>query len=156
MTKAKKTTNKQIEQLQSHVENLENDYKRALADYQNLVKQTQKERQEYIRYANSSLIEQLLPILDNLKMAYKHLQDPGVEMIIKQFHDLLKGENIEEISAKPGDEFDHDLHEAIDSVEGTAEQNGRIAELSLVGYKYQDGLVLRHAKVKVFKLDQES
>jgi len=143
---------KQLQDLQSQRADLEAQYARALADYQNLLKQTQKDRADYLQYSNAQLITQLLPILDNLQMAYKHLQDPGLEMIVKQFQQILTDEGIEEIQPNEGDQFDAHLHEALDTVDTDDESKvGLIAETTLVGYKYKEGQVLRHAKVKVYK-----
>jgi molecular chaperone GrpE len=146
-----------IQELENQLSDLDSKYKRALADYQNLLRQTQQERAEYLNYANAQLITQLLPLLDNLQMAYKHLQDPGLEMIVKQFQQTLTDEGIEEIKPKDGDHFDEHLHEALDTI-ATEDQAkvGLIAETALVGYRYKAGQVLRHAKVKVYKSNQES
>ena len=137
----------------SQVEELETLYKRALADYQNLVKQTAKERQEYIKYANSTLIASLLPLLDNLEMAHRHLQDPGLDMIVKQFKQTLIDEGLIPIHPAPGDQFDEQYHEAIDTFEIETQDQvaGTIAEVSLTGYRWHEGTVIRHAKVKVFQ-----
>jgi len=138
-------------ELQTQLADLDAKYKRALADYQNLTKQHQKERQEYLKYANSSLITQFLPLLDNLKMAYQHLPDPGLEMIIKQFQQILTDEGIQEINPQPGESFFEGEQECIETLEGSAEQQNQIAEVSQTGYKYTSGYVIRHAKVKVYK-----
>lgn len=145
------------EQNQNQIQEIESKYHRALADYQNLLRQTQKERSEYLKYANAALITQLLPLLDNLQMAHKHLNDPGLEMIVKQFKQILADENIIEIDPSIEEKFDEHQHEAIDTVETEdQDQVGLIAETSLAGYRYKEGQILRHAKVKVYnKQDKE-
>jgi len=50
---------------------------RALADYQNLVKRVERERCEVLARSNKSLVEKLLPILDNFQKAQGYLKDPG-------------------------------------------------------------------------------
>lgn len=158
MSDKKKKTSKpgKTQDLEDQLTELDSKYRRALADYQNLTKQHQKERAEYLQYSNSQLIAQLLPLLDNLQQAQKHLNDQGLAMIISQFHQILTNEGIEEINPSEGDQFDAHLHEALDTVETENEaKSGQIAETFLVGYKYKDAHVLRHAKVKVYSLTEE-
>lgn len=155
MPKTKKPSTKQTEDLQKRITELENNYKRALADYQNLIKQSQKERHEYIKFATCDLITQILPLLDNLQLAYKHTQDPGIEMIIKQFKQIIADEHVHEINPTHGTLFDENLHEAIDTVDGDEQQENQIAETAQIGYQYKDGPVLRHAKVKVYQTSDE-
>ncbi len=54
---------------------LEEKYKRALADYQNLVKQTAKEKMEFAKYANELLLTEMLPVYDHLKIALRHAKN---------------------------------------------------------------------------------
>ena len=56
-------------------------YQRVLADYQNLVKRTEKREIEIITFANQDLLEKLIPTLDNLELAGASLKDPGIDMI---------------------------------------------------------------------------
>ncbi len=155
MVKKKPTKQDQTQDLQPRLEELDDKYKRALADYQNLIKQTQKERQEYLKYANTQLISQILPLLDHLQSAQSHLQDQGLDMIIKQFQQLLTDEGIEEINPEIGSQFNEAEHECIEVLEGSADQQNQIATVTQIGYKYTDGYVIRHAKVKVYKATEE-
>ena len=96
-------------------------YKRALADYQNLLKQTAKEKQEFVKYANEQLIYEILPVYDNLKLALMHSKGvkdnnsirEGVKYVLKQFGDALKNAGVEEIKTA-GMKFDHNTMEAIE------------------------------------------
>ncbi|MBA3047840.1 nucleotide exchange factor GrpE [Patescibacteria group bacterium] len=107
--------------LQKRYDELEHKYKRALADYQNLLKQTAKEKQEFIRYANEQFIHEILPVYDNLRLALKHAKDTpdgagirdGVKYILKQFKDVLNNLGVEEIKTA-GMKFDHNTMEAIE------------------------------------------
>ena len=146
-----KKADDRVKQLEGHLAEMEDKYKRALADYQNLMKQTQKERQEYIRFANQALINQLLPLLDNLELAAKHVDDPGLAMVVKQFHAALADTGTEIIMPEVGDRFDHDAHECVETIEGNEHQQDTIAQVSQVGYKWVDGGVIRHAKVVVYQ-----
>ncbi|MDP3042786.1 MAG: nucleotide exchange factor GrpE [bacterium] len=126
---------------------LENKYKRALADYQNLLKQTAKEKQEFVKYANEHLLYEILPVYDNLRLALEHANKTpnnaniikGVECIIKQFKSVLENWGIEEIKTI-GEKFDHNLMEAVEGRGETVKQEAR------PGYKLR-GKVIAPAKV---------
>jgi len=137
-----------IEELKKKIEEFENKYKRVLADYQNLEKRVAVERKDWILRANKDLLLHLLPVLDTLILAEKHIKvgDEGLSLGIKQFQDLLKNENVERIETL-GKNFDPHLMECIESIEG---EEGKVLEEIRVGYKLND-TVLRAALVKVGK-----
>jgi molecular chaperone GrpE len=95
-------------------------YKRALADYQNLSRQSIKEKEEFLRFANERLLLEFLPVYDNLKTSLAHTGDmpsdspwlSGVNYIIKQFAEVLRNQGIEEIETV-GKNFDHNSMEAV-------------------------------------------
>ena len=122
---------------------------RAMADYDNLSKRIEREKQDLGKIASVGVIIKLLPVLDNLESAQNHLQDAGLAISIGEFQKVLSDEGLTEIRPKIGDEFDHETMEAIEVVTGMS--NNRVAELVLTGWKYSDGTVVRHAKVKVSK-----
>ena len=126
---------------------LEEKLKRALADYHNLEKRIEEERKLLSKLSASLLIEKLLPILDNLEQAQSHFNDQGLEIVLKQFRDILQTEGVEEIPAV-GVQFDPHLHEAVETQAG--EQENRIARVLAKGYKI-DNTVIRPAKVIVVK-----
>lgn len=130
------------------VEELRNQLARALADYDNLKKRVERERQELSQLAGLGLIVRLLPVLDNLEQAQKHLQDAGLAISLNEFNEVLKEEGIERIGAAPGTKFDENLHEALEAVSGG--KKGEIAEVVLPGWRYEGGPVIRVAKVKVY------
>lgn len=136
-----------IEALKQKVEELENKYKRALADYQNLEKRVVVERQEWIFKANKELLLHLLPVLDTLMLVEKHIKvgDEGINLSIKQFQDLLKGEDVQRIEVL-GKQFDPRLMQCIQTVVG---EEGKVLEELQIGYKYKDDTILRVALVKV-------
>ncbi len=135
---------------------LESKYKRALADQQNLVKQHQKDRSHYIKYANEQLLLTILPIYDNLKLAYKHfnLDNPsswldGLKYIIKQFKDTLEQEGVTEIETH-NQLFDHHSMEAVEIIKtNNKEQDNIVAEEVRSGYKLADRVIIP-ARVKVY------
>lgn len=124
---------------------------RALADYDNLVKRFEREKEEVIKHSNKILLEDLLPVFDNLNRAQEHLGDQGLKMALDQFLQILNNYGVQEIPAASGDKFDSQMHEVVESVaDGSAMQNGTITEVLARGWKWQDGQVLRPAKVKVY------
>lgn len=135
------------------IEELKNQLARALADYDNLKKRIERERQELSQIASLGLIVRLLPLLDNLEQAQKHLQDAGLAISLNEFSKVLKEEGVEKIKAGHGVKFDENLHEAVESIEASGPEGGKkgeIAEVVLPGWRYTDGPVIRVAKVKVF------
>lgn len=128
---------------------LTDNWKRALADYQNLVKRVESDKREFVKFAQMSLISKLLPSLDILEMSALHSEDPGVKMAVKQFQDVLTDDGLEEIIPKAGEIFDHTIHDCSEVIPG--EPDNTIAEIVTKGYKI-GGSVIRPAKVKVFKI----
>lgn len=141
MTKVDKSKPKK----ESTHQELQDQLKRALADYQNLERRVEEERRLVGQLSSAVLVEKFLPVLDNLEKAQTHLKDEGLEMVIRQFKDILESEGIEEINAE-GAQFDPNLHEAVEVAEGPDE--GRVVKVQVKGYKMNDK-VLRVAKVVV-------
>lgn len=137
------------------IEILKNQLARTLADYDNLQKRI--ERQSIELYANASqrIIKQLLPILDMLNDAQKHLNDAGLAITIKEFEDILKNEGYEKINPEVGSEFDPNNNEVVDVVEtGKKDEDNKIESVSLVGW-IQGESIIRPAKVVVKKFIQK-
>lgn len=124
------------------VEDLKSKLARALADYSNLEKRFEKESEQVIKFANSSLIRELLPIKDNLERASRLIKDKGLEMVNQDLLDLLKNNQVVEITAK---EYDPNTMECEEVVEG---EKNQVIEVTQKGYTLQDR-VIRPAKVKV-------
>lgn len=122
---------------------------RALADYDNLIKRVERERNDIEKLVSLRLIFKLLTVIDGLESAQAHLKDQGLAISLGEFKQVLNEEGLSEIRPKAGDKFDHETMEAVEVVAG--ENDNSIAELVLVGWKYNDGTVVRHAKVKVTK-----
>jgi len=129
------------------VEVLKTQLARALADYDNLVKRTEAEKAIWMSFAKKELLVKLLPVVDSLETAQKHLKDKGLELVLDQIGRTFAEEGIVEIDSSA--EFDANLHEAIDAVSGG--KKNMIAEVAQKGYKFTSGEVIRHAKVKVYK-----
>lgn len=126
---------------------------RALADYDNLRKRSEEEKSIWITLSSQRIVGKLLPILDILESAQKHINDQGLSIAVGEFKKVLEEEGLEEIEPEKDEAFDPELHDAVESVEGGKE--GQIAELILSGWKYKgasraDRRIIRHAKVKVY------
>ena len=127
---------------------LKNQLARALADYDNLRKRTEDERQLWVKFSAERVLIKLIPVLDMLASAQEHLKDSGLAIAVGEFKKVLSEEGIEEIVPRKGDPFNPQLHEALESVGGG--KKGQIAELVLTGWRFTDGKIIRPAKVKVY------
>ena len=138
------------------IDELENKYKRALADYQNLIKQTAREKGEFVKYANEGLLMDLLPIYDHLKMSLAHPAEndkwlEGVKHVLGQFKKVLSEAGVAQIETV-GKKFDHNLMEAVESKETSdANQDDLVAKELRAGYTL-NGKVIIPAQVVVYKL----
>ncbi len=136
----------EIDILKTQINDLDNNWKRALADYKNLVDRTNKEKKDVYEFANSSLLLSLLPVYDSLEMLGKYNQDQGLLLTIKQFKQVLSEEGLKEIETN-GKDYDVNEMEAVDMVEG---EEGKVVEELSKGF-YFKGRLLRPARVKVGK-----
>jgi len=127
---------------------------RTAAEYDNYRKRCVKEREEFCRYANRSLLEELLPVIDNFEMGMMMAgQDTssmiyiGMSMVQKQLNDFLSSQGVEAIPTEVGQAFDHNIHEAIQS-EASDAPEGTIIRILRRGYNLK-GRLLRPANVIV-------
>jgi molecular chaperone GrpE len=139
------------------LDNMKNQLARAMADYANLVKRTDEERGTMYKLASISFMTKILPIIDNLKQAQNHVKDSGIAMIIGQLETIAKEEGFEEIKINVGDQFSELTSEVTEVLETDKEmENNMISEVVMSGWKYSDGTVVRHSRVKVFKFNKAS
>lgn len=126
---------------------------RLQADFENFRKRNAKERVELLNSANSELVGSLLPVLDNFQRALNSQEGSkfkeGIEMIIKQFKDILEREGLKEIDCL-NQPFDPNFHEAVIQVEEDDKPENTVVEVLQTGYTFKDK-VLRPAMVKVNK-----
>jgi len=132
---------------------------RLTADFENYKKRALRDKSEALKYANESLIEKLLPVLDNFDAALVAMNNDaagsvdslkmGVNMISKQLRDLLTDFGLSEVEAL-GQSFDHNLHEAVSQKATNDAPEGQVVEQLRKGYKLKDRLV-RAASVVVAK-----
>lgn len=136
----------EIQILKAKIEELEEKWKRALADYHNLEKRLEKKKEELVKFSNASLIDKLLSVLDSLEKAVDHLKDKGLKLVLDQFKAVLSSEGLSEIKAL-GEKFDPETMDAVEIIRG---KKDRVLEVILKGYRLNNK-VLRPAKVKVGK-----
>ena len=125
---------------------------RALADYDNLQKRTEKEMSQFRSFASVSTIGKMLPVLDMFEVAQEHLKDPGLSLALNSFKGVLKEEGVERVESKKGTMFDEEVHEAIE-ISSQKGKNGEIVEELLPGYT-MDKTLIRPAKVKVVRKEK--
>ena len=141
-----------IDPKQQELDELNDRYKRVMAEFENYKKRSSKERETLYNSILGDIVEVFLPIVDNLENALKvETQDAeykkGVELVLKQFKDILKTKGVEEIPAI-GETFDPSLHEAVSSVQDPDKNAQEIVQEYRKGYKIGNR-VIRHSMVVV-------
>ncbi len=149
------TTEPEIERLRRELTDTTDRYLRALAELDNTKRRAQRDREEYVRHANESLIRELLPVLDNLDRALQAARASagpggvvdGVELIRRELLRALERFGVERYGAL-GARFDPARHEAVSRVLSATEREQTIIGETLPGYLL-NGRVLRPAMVTV-------
>lgn len=141
MSPKKRLTKKE---LKAKAADLEDKWKRAVADYLNLEKRVNQQREALSKLANARLLDKLLPVFDELEICQHHLKDQGLKIVLDKFEKVLQSEGVTEIKAE-GKTFDPETMDAVEIVSGRA---NKVKEVVLKGYFLNDK-VLRPAKVKV-------
>ena len=144
-----------LEELQKQLEEQENRYLRLRADYDNLIRRNKLDREAAEKYRSQSLLNNLLPVLDNLDRALQvevSTEDAqslykGVEMVYRQFVDATEKEGLEVIPAE-GEVFDPNFHQAVMQEQDSKKESGVILRELQKGYKLKDR-VLRPSMVSV-------
>ena len=128
-------------------------WQRSQADFVNLRKRDEEAKIEFIKFANESLITELLPVLDSLDMALSHGRE-DLEPVRKQFLSVLEARGLKTL--KPlGETFDPRMHEAIGAVKTEKkEEDHKILEVIQKGY-ILSGKIIRPAKVKIGELSDK-
>jgi len=128
-------------------------YLRTLAEFDNFKKRTDKEKGSMYQIGVSDAVLALLPVLDNFERALNSVEDKesgfykGIDMIFRQFIEVLKGMGVEIIEAV-GQPFDHNLHSAVAHIEDETLGENIVVDEMLKGYKLRDR-VIRHSMVRV-------
>lgn len=141
-----------IDSKKAEIEEKDDRIKRLMAEFENFKKRSQKERDVLYNSLVSEIFQSLLPVIDNLeKAAAVQTEDAnykqGVEMVLKQFQDVLVANGVKEIESV-GKTFNPELHEAIGSVVDENLGEKEIKEEYRKGYTIGDK-VIRHSLVVV-------
>lgn len=152
MVKTKKSTSsqsaKKLIQLQQQVDSLTDRLNRSLADYSNLEKRIESQRQLFVTLATTSIIIKMIEVLDDLYLTYQHLSDSGLKIVIDKFVSTLQSEGVEEILVKD-QEFDPSIMECLETAKG---KDNYVISVKKIGYKL-NGHVIRPSQVVVGKSD---
>lgn len=140
---------------QEKIDELEDKVKRQLAEFENFRKRTEKEKATMFEAGAKSVIEKILPVIDNFERGLATTKEEdktnphveGMNMIYKQLMTELEKLEVKPIEAV-GQEFNPDFHNAIMQVESDEYESGIIAQELLKGYTYRDS-VIRHSMVAV-------
>ena len=144
-----------LEEAQKLADEFKDKFLRVSAEYENFRKRTQKEKESLYADGKAACAQSFLPLADNMDRAMEaaKAENPespivkGMEMIFRQFEDILKSLSIEEIPSV-GQEFDPEVHNAVMHIEDDGAEANIIVEEFQKGYKMGDK-VLRHSMVKV-------
>lgn len=144
-----------LEEAQAQAEKYLDMARRLQADFDNYRKRTQRENEEFRKYACSSIVGDLLTVVDDLDRALEHAGEEtefvkGIRGVRANLMKVLESNGLREIPSEG--RFDPELHEALCAVDG--EEDGMIAEVFQKGYTL-NGKVLRYSKVKVTRKTEE-
>lgn len=155
-------TPEQLEELKTRAAKADDNWDRLLrvtADFDNFKKRAAREKQDAIKFANESLINKLIPVLDNFEAALAAVQantgnaaqslQTGVAMIHQQLKNTLAEAGLEEVDAT-GKPFDPNIHEAVSQQESAQVPEGNVLQQLRKGFKLRERL-LRPATVIVAK-----
>ena len=153
--KKKDKSDKKQEVLKERIEELEDRVKRQMAEFDNFRKRTEKEKTAMFETGAKSVIEKILPVVDNFERGLASVPEEeketgfaqGMEMIYKQLMTELENMDVKPIPAV-GEEFNPDFHNAVMQVESEEYESGVIAQELQKGYTYRDSVV-RHSMVAV-------
>lgn len=146
---------KKAEAAKEQIAQLEDKVKRQLAEFENFRNRTEKEKQAMFETGAKSVIEKILPVVDNFErglatVSEEKKEDPFVDGMNRIYRQLLT--ELENMGVKPieavGQEFDPNLHNAVMQVESEEYESGVVAQELQKGYTYRDSVV-RHSMVAV-------
>lgn len=151
----KNKEDKKTEALNEKIGELEDKVKRQLAEFENFRHRTEKEKTAMFEVGAKSVIEKILPVVDNFERGLSGLSEEekeapfasGMQMVYKQLLTELDNLGVKPIEAV-GKEFDPNLHNAVMQVESEEYESGIVAQEMMKGYLYRDSVV-RHSMVAV-------
>ena len=153
--KKKAKADKKQDAMKEKVDELEDKVKRQMAEFDNFRKRTEKEKAMMFETGAKSVIEKILPVVDNFERGLATIPEEdkgsgfanGMEMIYRQLMTELEKMDVKPIAAV-GEEFNPEFHNAVMQVESEEYESGVVAQELLKGYTYRD-TVVRHSMVAV-------
>lgn len=153
--KKKAKADKKQDALKEKIDELEDKVKRQMAEFDNFRKRTEKEKTQMFETGAKSVIEKILPVVDNFERGLASVPEEekgkgfadGMNMIYKQLMTELESIGVKPIEAV-GQEFNPDFHNAVMQVESDEYESGVVAQELQKGYMYRD-TVVRHSMVSV-------
>lgn len=153
--KEKKRRDKKQDAMKEKVEELEDRVKRQMAEFDNFRKRTEKEKSAMFETGAKSVIEKILPVVDNFERGLASVSEEekdsalaqGMQMIYKQLMTELENLDVKPIPAV-GEEFNPDFHNAVMQTQSDEFESGMVAQELQKGYTYRDSVV-RHSMVAV-------
>lgn len=151
----KKKTDKKAEAYEAKIAELDDRVKRQMAEFENFRKRTEKEKAAMFEMGAKSVIEKILPVVDNFERGLQAIPEEDKESPFAQGMDKIYKHmmtELESLGVKPieavGKEFDPNFHNAVMQVENEEYEEGVIAQELLKGYTYRD-TVVRYSMVAV-------
>lgn len=153
--KKKNKADKKQDAMKEKVDELEDRVKRQMAEFENFRKRTEKEKSAMFETGAKSVVEKILPVVDNFERGLATIPEEeketpfadGMNMIYKQLMTELEKIGVKPIEAV-GQEFDPNLHNAVMQVESEEFESGVVAQELQKGYMYNESVV-RHSMVAV-------
>ncbi len=148
---------KKIDELKEESKENYDRYLRSQAEMDNIIKRNKKEKEEWVKYSNETLIKDLLQVIDNLENAINHSGNEnsfnalieGVELTLKGFKDTLAKSGLEEVKTV-GEDFDPCFHHAVQEAMSDSIEKGKIIKEFQKGYTLNQRLI-RPAMVVISK-----
>ncbi|WKN29834.1 nucleotide exchange factor GrpE [Porifericola rhodea] len=146
-----------VKKLEEEVSAAKDKYLRLYAEFENYRKRTSKERLDLVKTANEDLLQDLLPVVDDLERSLQVFENKeevapmheGVTLIHQKFHKVLTQKGLKTMEVGPGSDFDSDYHEAVAQTPAPKEElKGKIVDVVEKGY-FLGEKVLRFAKVVI-------
>ena len=138
---------------QDEAENLKDQCLRAYAETENIRRRSEKEIQETRRFAVSGIIEDLINVIESLYRSTEHINEEdkqqeqvrkiveGIELTRKELLAVLSKNNVQRIEPKPGNAFDHNLHQALSQTPDNNHPKNTIIKVIQAGYLIEDRLI---------------
>jgi molecular chaperone GrpE len=143
-----------LEKLQTDLDRFRDLALRSQADFENFRKRAAREKEDAVRFANLTLLEKLIPILDNFELGLVAARNSpeakaivvGFDMVARQLNDFLTQHGVEPINAE-GQKFDPNLHEAVSQEASASVPEGNVVRQLRKGFKLKDRLIRPSAVV---------